>query len=375
MRFSGWLAAGLGVWLLLVMAGCGEGADYRPQAIGPEGEVIVVMDSARWQGPVGEALRQELGAYIATLPNPEEAFDVTLATITSQDRFDWIKTRRNIVFAAPLSDSTTEAQFLQNLLSEEAKESIASGSTAAVVPRRDVWRRRQQVVYLTAQTPEALVRAIREDGARLRGVFNDITRERVGREMFDKGRQFDIEETLLEKHGFAVNAQHDYAIAVDTTNFVWLRRILSDTWRSLFIYYEDDADPTQLSPAWILQKRDSLAQEYLQGEVAGWSAIDLRRPLDVDTLAFQDRFAIEMRGLWQMIDVVDGDTIQLGGGGPFLSYAFYDEPTRRLYLIDGMVFAPNYPKREFLRQMEIIAHTFRTQQDLDRAEQDVAAAD
>jgi hypothetical protein len=53
----------------------------------------------------------------------------------------------------------------------------------------------------------------------------------------------------------------------------------------------------------------------------------------------------------------------LGMGGPFLTYAFYDEPSGRLYLIDGMVFAPSFKKREFLRQMEVIAFTFRTRQE------------
>jgi hypothetical protein len=31
-------------------------------------------------------------------------------------------------------------------------------------------------------------------------------------------------------------------------------------------------------------------------------------------------------------------------------------------MIDGMVFAPGYDKRTFLRQMEVIARTFRTRQ-------------
>jgi hypothetical protein len=52
--------------------------------------------------------------------------------------------------------------------------------------------------------------------------------------------------------------------------------------------------------------------------------------------------------------------VEYGMGGPFLNYTFYDESSRRLYMIDGMVFAPGYDKREFLRQMEVISHTFRT---------------
>ena len=42
------------------------------------------------------------------------------------------------------------------------------------------------------------------------------------------------------------------------------------------------------------------------------------------------------------------------------------KPSRRLYLIDGMIFAPNFSKREFLRQMEVIAHTFRTKEEVHR---------
>ena len=78
----------------------------------------------------------------------------------------------------------------------------------------------------------------------------------------------------MERHGFAVNAQHDYFIATDTTvgktGFVWLRRVpSSDSWRSLFVYYEENADPSKLTPEWIYQTRDSLAREYITGTVGG----------------------------------------------------------------------------------------------------------
>ena len=372
MRVPAWMLAGLAGWMGLLAAGCGS-SDFRPEAIGPEGEIIVVIDSARWEGPVGEALRDALGRQIATLPNPEPSFTLRRYGITSEGVLDMLKSRRNLVFAAPLEDSTTEALFLRNLLSEEARQSIAAGSSAAVVPREDVWRRRQQVLYLTAQTPGALAQAIREDGDRLRNLFNDVSRTRLAREMFEKGRQRDIEEQLMERYGFAVNAQHDYLVAVDTTDFVWLRRILSDTWRSLFVYFEEDANPGKLTADWVYRTRDSLAREYLQGSVSGWAAIDARRPLFTEEVNFEGRYGLETRGLWQMIDVERGDTIQLGGGGPFVNYSFYDQDTGRLYMIDGMVFAPNYPKREFLRQMEVIAHTFRTREDEERAEAEVAA--
>lgn len=61
----------------------------------------------------------------------------------------------------------------------------------------------------------------------------------------------------------------------------------------------------------------------------------------------------------------DGNIVSYGMGGPFVTYAFYDQDSGRIYLVDGMVFAPNFKKREFLRQLEVTAHTFRTQSELE----------
>ena len=97
----------------------------------------------------------------------------------------------------------------------------------------------------------------------------------------------------------------------------------------------------------------------------GFIAIDIRRELNTENIDFMGRFAYETRGLWHMIGRdEDRNMVEYGMGGPFLNYTFYDEDTGRLYMIDGMVFAPGYDKREFLRQMEVIAYTFRTRTDV-----------
>lgn len=357
MRFPTFLFAAL--CGLFVSAGCNADADYRPEAIGQEGRVTVVIDSSQWSAEVGEALRDVLGSDIATLPAPEPAFDLRQASIRSPDQFEELQKFKNIIFVGALSDSTREAQFLRSVFSPEAQTAIQDGNTA-LVGRRDVWRRRQQVFYLTADTPSALANAIREDGSAIRDTFEVVTRERLYREMFERGRQPDLEEQLMEQYGFAVNVQHDYQIALDTTRFVWLRRVLPDTWRSLAVYYEENADPATITPEWIYATRDSLTRLYMQGSVAGWINIDYRRPLETERTDFLGHYAFETRGLWHLIGEEDGEEVQYGMGGPFLTYTFYDQPSGRIYMIDGMVFAPGFDKREFLRQLEVIAHTFRS---------------
>ena len=302
--------------------------------------------------------------WIGTLPAPERMFDLAQISLTSPSVLDLVRKQKNVVFVAPLSDTTNEAKFIESRLDEGAKAAILEGQSA-VIPRRDLWRRYQQVVYITANTPEAVAEAIHERGEDLRYLFNKITRERMTLEMFEKGRQKDLEELIMTEHGFAVNVQHDYFIAIDTTNFIWLRRVISpDSWRSLFVYYEENGDPSELTPEWVYATRDSLTRKYVRGTLDGFVAIDYRRPLETENINFLDRFAYETRGLWHMLGIDEnGEEYEYGMGGPFLTYAFYDQNTGRTYLIDGMVFAPGFNKREFLRQLEVIAYTFRTREE------------
>ena len=363
----------IGYWLLLalLLSSCEDlgsfGGDYRPAASGQEGFVTVVIDSTLWQEAVGETLRDSLAQAIMTLPGIEPAFELVPRQLTSQQALEQVQERKNVLLVGAIGDtSSVESRYVDSFFDDSLRQSILGGEPI-LVERPDFWRRRQMVFFLAAATPAELVTSIQQSADYIMTSFNDITRRRTHIEMFDLGRQRDLEQILMDGHQFAVNGQHDYVIAIDTTQFVWLRRTLSDTWRSLFVYYEDDADPRKLTAEWMLNQRDQLTSQYIQGTAGGWIEADRRRPMEASEINFKDRYAIELRGLWQMVGTEGGRRIQFGMGGPFVTYAFYDEETRRLYLIDGMVFAPAYPKREFLRQMEVIAYTFRTRQEAERA--------
>lgn len=347
----------LAVLIGLIAIGCGE-VDYRPSAIGNDSEIVIVTDDEYWRGEIGDALRETLSDYVETLPAPEREFE--LRRMNMQSSFEDIRQHKNVVFVAPYTDSSAVGRFLRSRLPENAE----GAQEGLAVHREDLWRRNQMIVYMTAATPDALVQTIRDNGEDILYLFNRITRKRVTEDIFEKGRQRNIEEHLMEKHSFAVNVQHDFRIAIDTTNFVWLRRILSDTWRSIFVYYIEDANPAVLSPEWIYATRDSLTKQWVQGNAGGFVKIDRppRRPLETELVNFLDRYGFETRGLWQMVgEREDGSLFQFGAGGPFVTYTFYDEPSGRIYMIDGMVFAPGYEKRDFLRHMEAIAYTFRTE--------------
>ncbi len=357
MRSKGSLAM-IVMGAILIVSGCDMG-EYKPKAVGKEGEIVVVIDSSRWNGPIGEALQSTVGAYIGTLPAPERRFDLRPMDLDMDRDLTQVRKQKNVVFVAPLSDTTNEATYIRNVFDEAAQEAIRDGD-GVVVAREDLWRRDQNVFYVTGGDVDAVVEAIGRRSDEIVRTFNQATRSRMQIDMFERGRQVDIEGYLMEQHGFAVNVQHDYVIAIDTTNFVWLRRVLSETWRSLFVWYTE-ANPAVLSPEWIYATRDSLTREYVQGSLGGWVEIHRHelRPLITQNVDFIGNYGFETRGVWHMVGEENGESIDMGMGGPFVNYTFYHRPSGRIYMIDGMVFAPGFAKREFLRQMEVIAHTFR----------------
>jgi len=358
-----WLLTAALLTGLVLLSGC-EG-DYRPRAVGPEGEITVVMDSSYWTSAPGEALRDNVTPWVETLPVSERYFQLRHIELTDERTYERIQDLKNVIIAAPLSDSTNETSFLRRRLSDEAEQAILNGQTA-VVPKPDLWRRSQRIYYVAAASPEALAETFRSQGSQIRSTFTDVTLDRMQQQMYEDDRRSALEDTLMRRHNFAVNVQQDFQIAVDTTTasegFVWLRRILAQTRREFFVYYVDDVSPDQITPEWIYAKRDSLTRRHLRGNVQGFVKIDYRRALDTDQQSFLDRYGFETRGLWYMVAALGGgnDLQPVGGGGPFVNYTFYDQATDRVYMLDGSIFAPEFDKLDFLRQMEVMARTFRT---------------
>jgi hypothetical protein len=365
-RLPAFLAPAL--FAALLLAGCSNVVDYKPPSVGQNGEIMVVTDSATWAGPVGEALRATLGQESRTYPQPTPAFTLTRQTLTDY-ALSGIQRQHSLVFAAPYTDTSATAQFLRARFDSAGVAALERGGRG-VIERENLWMDNQVVVYATAPSDTALAQQIRQNGAALRASFAELARERLTEDMFEKGRQTEVEEALLDEHGFAVGVQHDYVEVQDTTfetdagtagHFVRFRRLAGqDSWRDLFVYYEEDPRLTRLHPDSVRALRNRLTERFVRGSFPdSYIAIEerdlVRRPVETDTVSLAGRFALETRGTWRMT----GDAM----GGPFVSYAFFDEDTGRFYLIDGMIYGPRYSnaeKREFLRQMEAIAYTFRT---------------
>ena len=73
---------------------------------------------------------------------------------------------------------------------------------------------------------------------------------------------------------------------------------------------------------------------------------------DARNVEFLGRPAVVLEGLWENDEKM--------AGGPFRNYTFYDKESGRIYQIDIAVYYPAGKKETFLRQLDVMARTFKT---------------
>ncbi|MDG5766480.1 DUF4837 family protein [Balneolales bacterium ANBcel1] len=340
------LAAGLFLW-----NAC-EG-DYRRSAQGGFSEIIVVMDSTEWDSPTADAIRATFGRERMTLPRPEARYDLRFMDLRTNRDLEYVKNFKNTIFAAPLEEESNVGAFIRAVMSDDIKQRIADGRNFAF-PLKDRWYRDQWTLFLSATDHETLSRRIRESEKSLVGYLDELERERWQREIYRRGEQVHLADSLMKNHGFRIRVQHDYRIGVDTTNFVSMRRYLHDNDRWIWFAWFDDKDGMDgIDQEWINAVRDSLNEKYIRGtREESFVTTEYRRAIETIETRINGKPALETRGTWRMTNDLMG--------GPFLHYTVYDENQRRIYMMEFAQFAPRHSKRRFMNQFEAMAYTFET---------------
>jgi hypothetical protein len=106
-----------------------------------------------------------------------------------------------------------------------------------------------------------------------------------------------------------------------------------------------------------VQQRDSVTAAFVNGPDPGSYMIVQRAFEQLDLMPsgqateLDGRFAYLMHGLYGM----QGAKM----GGPFVSLSTVDEERRELITVEGFVYAPQFNKRDYLRELEAILFSLR----------------
>ena len=329
--------------LVLLTAVAVGGCGMKRQSLGSRHKVIVISDSTLF-GLIEEDLSRVMAQEIFT-PQTESIFTVSLRPpeeLAGLTRFP------NLMIVGTLESTGRLGELMSKFLSESSRQRVLQDS-AFIFSKKNPWATDQMLAVLVSRDAETLRQNIRSKGQTVFELFDRHEQELVFNSLYAQFEQKEISQRLMEKHGWSVRVQHDYFVAVDSSEirYVWLRRFGPQRWLS--VYWEPTDDPAQLSKEWMLDRRRLFAETFYDGDFV---YEDSTLQVQEKVVDFAGRYAVRLNGIWQNEKHVMG--------GPFRSYGFYNESDKRLYLIDLAVYAPGERKTPYLRQLDGIASTFVT---------------
>ncbi len=338
----------------LLLSSCkqedGAKFDLLPSAKGGRGEIILVMDSTKWQGELGQALRDVLTIPTPGLPRPQSLF--TVRYIKPHLFAGLLKQHHNIITVTTFDLNTYGSNLLQSYFTPESKQMVLNGERFQQV-KRDEFAKGQVVYRLFGAEDAPLREHIRTNAQNIRDFFNQEERNRVRADLLSIKGNEGIEKNLEDAHGFAMHVPIGYRIAKDTAGFIWLRHPEAKIDRNLFVAYQPYTNQAQFETENLIAWRDSIAFQHIYGDPDNSNSFVVTERLDPVIARQFDRngqYVVELRGRWK--------TNNISMGGPFLSYVFLDKTQKRMFYIEGFLFSPSVKQREIMREFEVVLNTF-----------------
>ena len=310
---------------VLLMTSCGNDELILPVSKGSFGKVLVVTDNSKWQGEIGNEIRQSFGKLQVGLPQPEKTLSV--AHVAPHGFTSMLKSTRNIL-VLEVSDTTV------------------------VRETNDRFARPQKVVYISAKSEAELLELVKEQTPELVKAFraSDINYLQA---IFRRKRVDDSQYKTLKNLNISLTIPEEFRTVDDTGDFLWLRQHLQSGIargagnNNILVYSLPLQDQDSIADG-IVSMRDAIGEKYIPGSKEGMYMITeaAYTPFTVETNIKKNK-AFETRGKWE----VKNDFM----AGPFINYAIVDEKNDRLLVVEGFTYAPSVDKRNFLMELEAIA--------------------
>lgn len=359
-KLPSYLISVLFLGLLAMFSACGssgEGSsDTLPIARGSAGELLLVMDSASWQGELGDELRETFLKAMPGLPQAEPYFSVRYVDPFKLNRV--LRSAKNMLFVATLDNETVGGRKMRSFFTQASVERIEEDPNLYQFSKKNQFARGQEVLFLFGTSDDALIENLQNNREEIRNHFHKVEINRLQQSLYKANEKRKLSSSFLKENGFYFRVPFGYEQVPleDTENFVWVRNLGDEADRSIFVGYKDYTSEEAFKPENILDFREEIfSNQYISNDSSvymthqSWSSMPL---VEFDTVNFNGKYAIEARGRWKL----SNDS----RGGPFLSYTFVDEESGRLYYIEGFVYRPSENKRAFIREVEAILKTFKT---------------
>jgi len=342
------------IFLLLVFsfASCQllqEGEPILPKATGKVGGILIVADKPLWQQEIVTSIKEVLSKPAEGIAQKETLFK--LSTAPSSIYFKSLKTYRTILIPIILDYPYNYFTPFTTGLSKDVIEKVEANGTI-LQKAVNKYAKEQTIVYLIAKNEKSLCTYVKENAKSLRHYFHQreintligqLEREKTNKEAMKR---------IEEKFSYHMHIPSTFQMALDTTDFVWLRQAEANKDLNIIIA---EVKPEEISfvNESIFGYRNQLCKRYIYGnkerENSYMTTESIIMPYFEDS-KLNDAYAKECRGLWKLKN--------LSMGGTFISYTLKNKDKKYFY-IEAFLHNPAQKKVPELRNLEAILRTFK----------------
>lgn len=326
-----------------------------PDASGDPGEIVIIMNKKKYDGAVGEAIKEVFQEYADGLIRREPLFTIRVVEPFEFNRI--FKIARNLVYVTSFEGNSAADQWLKDIYSESSRKMIFEDPTRFMQTSNNQYAKGQNVMQLFGKDDATLIKNIRENKEVIQNFFNIAERNRLARELKMSTESRALLAEVSRELNFNIKIPAGYEMAKLEKDFMWVRTLPPvGPSKNLLVYFKPYEDQKEFTHDNVIKLRNEVGKKYVYGDPENMDSYMTTEdqyvtPVQED-VNFDGKFAVETRGVWK--------TNNLSVGGTFISYTFVDEATNRLYYIEGFVIHPSEDHRELIREMESLLTTFRT---------------
>ncbi len=313
-----------------------DSSEFKPGYSGSYGELLVVVPQSIWDSPTGDSIFTLFNKPQFGLPQQESPFTVIHV---KSEKFSSVLTSHRNVFYVDIEKKYT-------------------GQEPTYVLQKNKWAKGQVVVEFTAPNSSSFIELLTKDIGHITGLFANAELNRL----MLKNKKFGSKELntqILEKQGLKLFVQKDMRVEKNKDGVLWLRLerempkggYQHQISQGILVFKQPYTSKMQFLDTNIRVTIDSILKAEIPGPNVGdyMGVADTYIRPDYRESNFKNNFAKSAVGLWEM----KGNFF----GGPFYELTILHPNKQEIVYVYGYVFAPQFNKREYLREVKAVMHS------------------
>tara|TARA_B100001287_G_scaffold70393_1_gene58012 strand:- start:19857 stop:20894 length:1038 start_codon:yes stop_codon:yes gene_type:complete len=328
------------ILVLFLLVSCNTSNEYRPELLKPiakkdYGEILFAIDKKYWNNELGKTIENSFEKLIKTTPLPyEKEFNVDF--IVPKKITNNLKNKSCIIFVEI--------------------ENYNSLNSVPII-KRDLWAKNQLIFELKFKTENDAIKYFKSKSPQIKEKINQFYYSTISKKYSTTNA---INKSIEKEVNLRYKVSNKMKLNKKGDGFWWFSEVdikkdqngSHEIQKGIIIYKYPYYDQKQFERNILIKIRDSICKRYLRGKKDSSYMITARKGInEINFVPFtlNNKYFNKISGCWRM----ENDKM----GGAFTSVSFLTEDKNNIITSEGYVYAPNFKKNKFIRELESIIYS------------------